>query len=125
MAALDVIGEDFELRLAVGLGPIGQQQVLVELIGVGLLGPGRHPYLAPEHRAGTIIDDALIGLVGNARRHQMIDPGGGVQMLFTARKRYPLEGAMDPLAGIAGADFVSRQDAAERHDEIRVSRVFV
>ncbi len=55
----------------------------------------------------------------------MIDPGGGVDMLFAARKRYPLEGAMDPFAGIAGADFVSRQDAAERHDETGVSRVFV
>jgi hypothetical protein len=51
MAALHVVGVDLELRLAVDLGVLAQQQRLVHLVAVGLLRHLMHVDLALEHAA--------------------------------------------------------------------------
>src|SRR5436853_7420179 len=51
MAAGDVVGEDLELRLAVGLGLVGQQQRPRHHLAVGLLRVLAHDDAPLEHRS--------------------------------------------------------------------------
>ncbi len=71
--ALDVVGEDLELRLGVDLRVVGQQQRLVRLLRVGLLRVGPDDDLAVEDRRGAIGEDALVDLAAVAVRLRVID----------------------------------------------------
>src|ERR1017187_7492456 len=56
-----VVGPDLQLRLGVNHGVVRQHQVLVGLLGVGLLGvlPDDDPPV--ENRPGLVVQDALVG----------------------------------------------------------------
>ena len=56
VAAGDVVGEDLELGLVVGLGFVREQQRPRHHLAVGLLRIGTHDDAALEHRMGAIVD---------------------------------------------------------------------
>ncbi len=73
MRALDVVGEDLELRLGVDLRILGQQQRRVRLLRVGLLRVGPDDDLAVEDAACAIGEDALVHFAAAAVRPRVID----------------------------------------------------
>ena len=81
MAAGDVVGEDFQFRLVVGFGLIGQQQRPRHHLGVGFLGVGPNDDAALEHRMAAVIDHSAEDFTAGAVRHRMIEKHRGVGML--------------------------------------------
>ena len=71
--ALDVVGEDLELRLGVDLRVVREQQRPVGLLGVGLLRVGPDDDLAVEDAARAIVQDALVDLAAAAVRLRVVD----------------------------------------------------
>ena len=71
--AFHVVGEDLQLRLGVDGRVVGQQQRLVGLLGVGLLGVLADEDLAVEDAAGLAVEDALVQLVAGAVRLGVVD----------------------------------------------------
>ena len=121
MAAFDVVGVDLKLRLGVDLGARRQQERLVELMPVGLLGLWADQGLALEDTARRVVDNALedhprrgagAGVVdedcvvdnGVAGRHV-----GAAKAAFGARRRQ------------AHPCLVAHQAAAEGQDEAVVA----
>ena len=71
VAALDVVSVDLKARNAVDHRVIGQQQVPVGLVRVGLLAVARDEDLPVEHAAGPAVQDALVELAARAVRLRM------------------------------------------------------
>ncbi len=86
MGTLHVVGVDFQLRFGVNDGIVGQQQRLVGLLGVGLLGVGVNVNLAVEDAAGPAVEDALVQLVAGAIRLGMVDARVVIDQLVAARQ---------------------------------------
>ena len=86
MRALDVVGEDLELRLGVDGRVVGQQQRLVRLLGVGLLGVLADEDLAVEDAVALAVEDALVQLVAGAVRLRVVDDGVVVDVLRRRRR---------------------------------------
>ena len=93
VAALDVVGEDLELRLGVDLRVVGQQQVLVHLLRVALLRVRAHEHLAVEDAGGALVEDALVELAAGAARLAVVDGGVVVDVLRAAGQVEPVERA--------------------------------
>ena len=74
----DVVCVDFQLRLGVHLGAIGQHQGVVAHPGVGLVRAFSDDDLALKHAAGLIADDALGELGRHAIDAAVGDDGGQV-----------------------------------------------
>ena len=81
MGALHVVGKDLELGLGVHLGVVGQQQIPVGLLAVGLLSLGGHEHLAVEHGVGRPRNDPLVDLAAGATRMQVPNRGVIVDQL--------------------------------------------
>jgi hypothetical protein len=112
--ALDVIGEDLELRLGVGVGVVGQEQVHARLLGVGLLRVRRDVDAAAEHAGGAIVEDALVELPAVAVRLEVVDPEVVVHMLVAAREREPVVRAVTAFGVESGVEVVADERAAHR-----------
>ena len=132
MAAGDVVGEDFQLRLVVGLGLVGQQQRPRHHLGVGLLRIGTDDDAALEHRMGAVVDHGAEHFAAGAVRHRMVHQQRGVGVLRALQQVDAI--GLDPraLAGkgdgrLIAADAGARGHAkgvemgvgAERHDRGR------
>ena len=72
MAAGDVVGEDFQFRLVVGFGLVGQQQRPRHHLGVGLLRVRADDDVALEHRMAAVVDHRAEDLAAVAVRHRVI-----------------------------------------------------
>ena len=59
VAADHVVGEDFQLRLVVGLGFVGEQQRVRHHLGVGLLRVRLDDDLALEHAVALVVEHRL------------------------------------------------------------------
>ena len=81
MRALDVVGEDLQLRVGVGDGVARQQQVAVGLFGVGLLRPVADVDQAVEDRPRIVVENSLVQLMTAAMRLLVIDHGMRVGVL--------------------------------------------
>src|SRR5438105_2736936 len=98
MRALDVVSEDLQLRLGVDLCILRQEQRLVRLLRVGLLGIGAHDNLAVEDRAGVIREDPLVDLATAAVRLRVIDDGVVVDEPLPVAEIQPVQRAVDTFA---------------------------
>ena len=116
--AFDVVGENLELRLGVDGRVVGQEQRLVGLLGVGLLGVLADEDLAVEDAVGLAVEDALVKLVTGAVRHGVVDAGVVVDVLLAVGHIKAVERAFAAFAREHGADFVAHQAAAQR-DRVR------
>ena len=86
MAADDVVGVDFELRLGVELGGRGQQQRMARLLAVGLLGMRLDDDLALEDAARLLVHHAFEDFAAGAAGHPMVDDEPGVGMLAVSSR---------------------------------------
>ena len=93
VAALHVVGVDHQAGLAVDLGILGKQQVLVGLPGVALLGVAAHHHLAAEHGAGVAVEDALVVEAAGAVGLGVVDADQVVDMLALPRVVQTVQGA--------------------------------
>src|SRR5262249_45848349 len=82
--ALDIIGVNLQLRLGVDHCIVRQQQRLVGLACVRLLGILVDVNLAVEDAAGPAIKDALVKLMAGAARLGVVDPRVIVNQLIAA-----------------------------------------
>ena len=94
MRALDVVGENLELRLGVDVRFRGQQQVAARLRRVGALGVRAHDDLAVEHRVRGTASDAFVQLAADAVRLRVVDAGMGVGELALPDQREPVDRAL-------------------------------
>ena len=69
---LDVVGKNLQLRLGIDLRTIVQQQVIVLLIGEGLLCLRTHHDLPVEHPVGTAVVDSFVHLVAGAMGYGVV-----------------------------------------------------
>src|SRR5713226_9065450 len=68
VAAGDIVGENFQFRLVVGLGLVGQQQRPRHHLGVGLLRLGTDDDAALKHRMAAVVDHGAEDLAAGAVR---------------------------------------------------------
>lgn len=73
MAALDIVGVDFQIGFGLELGLFGQQQVAVGLIGLGFLRAGFHEHMALEAAGGAVVQNAFEKLAAARLRALMVD----------------------------------------------------
>ena len=105
VAALHVVGVDFELRLVVGLGIVGQQQRVGGHAGIGLLRLPAHDDLALEYAAPAVVEHRLEQLAAGA---------GGRRMLGEQRQ----VGVLRPLEQRRAANAGHRVGALEAHEQL-------
>src|SRR5688572_26087808 len=60
VTALDIISVNQQAGLAICLGVVGQEQVFIGLVSVGLLSVFTHYHVPPEDRPGAPVQDALV-----------------------------------------------------------------
>src|SRR5215468_5619455 len=113
VAALDVVGEDLELRLAVHLHLVREEQVLVGLMRVRPDGARPHDDAAVEDTPRAPVQNALVELPARGARRRMIDHGAGVDMLPPADDEETVEGAGGRLAAEAHLSLVPHEAAIE------------
>src|SRR4029453_6550534 len=94
MRALDVVGENLELRLGVYVRFRGQQQVAARLRRVGALGIRAHDDLAIEHRVRGATNDTFVQLAADATRFRVVDATMGVGELALPDQRKPVDSAL-------------------------------
>src|ERR1700690_2722740 len=81
VAALHVVGEDFELGLVVGLGGLAQQKRMRRYIPVGLLRAAAHDDLALKDAAAGAVERRFVQLAAGAAGARMIDHERRIGML--------------------------------------------
>ena len=102
VAAAHVVGVDLELRLRGDVGVVRQQQVLVRLVGVGVLGASMHVDPAAEDAGGSSPQHPLVELVAGAVGPRVLDGGEVVDMLAAGAEIEPVQRRFDPLSGEHG-----------------------
>src|ERR1700722_6102209 len=90
MAAFHVVGIDLEFRLGIDGRFLADDEVIVLLEGVCLLGVLVYKDLAVEDTGGLFEQDTLVELVTETRRLLMVDEGMVVDQLLTRRKIKPI-----------------------------------
>ena len=98
VGAFHVVGVDLQLRLGVGGGVVGEQQVLVGLLGVGLLRDGPDEDATVEDALGFVVEDAVEILVAGAMRLGVFDDHVVIGQLLAAREVKAVEDALQALA---------------------------
>ena len=109
MGALDVIGIDFQLRLGIHRCLFGEQEVLVGLLGVGLLGGLEHVDAAVEDPLGTAVEDPVVIFVAQTPRLGVLHHHVVVGQLVAMGKVKPIEDTLGPFAGQLDPDVVARE----------------
>ena len=114
VVALDVVGVNFELRLGVDFRIFGQQQVVVGLVGIGLLRARMHDDLAVEHRVGLTVHHSAIVFPAGAVGLAMINERVVVHMLLAADQIQAVERGLAATGVERGRDVVAAQGGAQR-----------
>ena len=110
--ALDVVGENLELRLRVDLRILREQQRAVGLLGVGLLSVRSDDDLAVEDAARAIRQDAFVDLAAAAVRPSVIDRRVVVDEPLRVSDVESVQRALDTLAVQHGDDVVADERTA-------------
>ena len=117
VAALHVVGVDFELRLVVGLGVFRQQQRVRRHLGVGLLRVRPHDDLALEHAAALVVEHGLEHFAALAVRHRVIHHQRRVGMLAALEQARAADVGDRALPAEAQEQLVARDRAADVEHE--------
>ncbi len=121
--AFHVVRVNLQLRLGVHRRVLGEQQVFVRLLGVGLLRVGPHQDAAVENALRTPVQDAVVIFVAVAMRFGVLDDHVVVRQLVVPRQVKPVQHAFHAFVRQAGADVVARKPRAGgdgMRDEIAV-----
>ena len=114
MRAFHVVGVNFQLRLGVGGRVVGEQQIFVRLLRVGLLRDGMNVNPSVENALRFVVEDAVEILVAGAMRLRVLDNHVMIGQLLAAREVKAVQNAFQAFAGEFGADVVARKLRAER-----------
>ena len=120
----DLAGLDLEVRHRVGAGAVGEDQVAVELVGVGALGRGADEDVAdPDRVRAVALQGALVRDVGDAVRRLVVDEQA-VLLVLAGVGEVDAEGLDGPArAGVADVGVDPDDLAAEGHDDVLEARV--
>src|SRR5664279_5140943 len=99
MGAAHIVGEDLQLGFGIHHGVVGEDQVLIGLLGIGLLGVLADDDLAVEYGVGLAVEDALVEFVAGAVRHGVVDQGVIVDVLRAVDDVEAVEGGVGTLGG--------------------------
>jgi len=105
--AFHVVGVDLELRLGVGTRFVGEEQVFVGLLGVGLLRIRAHEDASVEDALRFAGEDAVEILVTRAVRLGVVHNHVMVGKLVAVRDIHAVEDGLDAFTVERGADVVS------------------
>ena len=114
MRAFHIVGINFQLRLGVDLRVVGEQQVAVGLLGVGLLRIFVDDNAAVENAVRVIIQNAVVKLAAAAVRAGVLDEHVIVEMLAAIADEQAVDQALAALAREHRMDVVAHQPAAEQ-----------
>ena len=117
VAALHVVGEDFELRLVVGLGRLREQQRVRHHLGVGLLRLRAHDDLALEDAAALAVEHRLEHFAALAAAGRMVGDQRGVDVLAALEQGRAADAGDRALAVEAQEQLVAHHRAAGRERE--------
>ena len=113
--ALDLAGLDLEVRHRVGAGTVGQDEVAVELVGVGALGLGADQHVADPHGVGGLaLERALVGGAALAVRRVVVDVRAVLEVLAGVGEVDAEQGRVAARAGVAHVGVDADDLAAER-----------
>src|SRR5258708_2647607 len=107
MRAFDVVGVNLQLWFGIDGGVVGEQQIFVGLLGVGLLGGLAHEDSAVKNALGFAIEDSVVILVAIAAGLGVLDDHMVVGQLVISSEIQPVEHAFDAFGGQGGADIVA------------------
>ena len=113
MGAADVIGPDLQLRLGVDYGVVGKNQVLIGLLGIGLLRVLADDDAAVEDGGRLAVENALVDLMTIGVRLGVVDDGVIVDVLRAAGDIEAVDSGLRAF-GKYRADVVADELASER-----------
>src|SRR5699024_9063769 len=113
MGGDDVVGVDFQFRLGIDLGLLGQQQGIRGLLGIGFLCVLVNDDLAVEHAAAAAIQNTFEDFAAGAVRDGVIDPGVVVDVLAVVADEYAIQPDFGVLAAQPGVGVDTRQPPTE------------
>ncbi len=119
--AFHVVGIDLELRLAVGVRVSREQQVVVGLLRVGLLGARTHDDAAREYATRLVVEHTVEILVTLTVVSGMVDRRMMIGVLLTGQEVQSVEDQPATRTRQDGADVVPRERRPECH-HVQVDR---
>ncbi len=114
VTALHVVGENFKLRLVVGLRTLGQKQRLRHHLGVGLLRAVAHDDAALEHAVGLAVEHGLEHLAALAAARDVVGDERRIGVLAVLDQRSAADAGHGVLAVEVQEDLVAHHRAADR-----------
>ena len=121
--ALDVVGQDLELRRRVHERLPGEQQVAVHLQGVGLLRARADDHEAAEDAPRLPVEDPLVELPARAMGLRVLDPRVGVGHAAAVDDEEAVERAVPTLRVEAHVDVVAGERGPEGERVVGEARV--
>jgi len=117
VCAFHVVGVNFELRLGVDLRIVGEQQIAVRLLRVGLLRVFMDDDASVENAVRMAVEDSVIKLPAAAVRAGMLDQHVVIQMLVPVADEQAIDKALSAFACQHGMHIVAHQTecAAWKH----------
>src|SRR5262249_18120411 len=115
VSALHVVGVDLELGLGVDLRVVGEQQVAVGLLGVGLLRVRVNDDAPVEDAVGALVEDAVIKLAAAAVRAGMLDEHVVVHVLGAAPDEEAVDEALAAFPREHRMNVIANQAAAQKY----------
>src|SRR5262245_21881057 len=109
MRAFHVIGVNLQLRLGVNGGGVGKEQVLIGLLGIGLLRFLLDQDAAVEDAFGAVIQNAIVILVAVAIRAGMLNEHVMIGELIILGQIQAIQNTLNALARQDGVDVVARE----------------
>ena len=113
MRALHVVSVNLELRLGVDDGVLRKQEILVALLGVGLLGVLAHDDLAVEDSRRSAVEHAFVKLAAAAVGLGVVERRVIVDVLPAADDVEAVEGALGAFAAEHCLDLLTNERSAK------------
>src|ERR1035437_4344360 len=114
MGAAHIVGEDLQLGFGIHHGVVGEDQVLVGLLGIGLLCVLADDDFAVEDGVGLAVENALVEFVAGAVRLGVLDDRMIVDVLRAVDDVEAVQGGVGACRQ-GGVGVVADQRAAERN----------
>src|SRR5947208_1643788 len=112
--ALHIVGVNFELRLSIDLRIVGEQQVAVGLLGVGLLRILVHDNAPVEDAVRMAVKNAVVELTAAAMRASMLDVHVVIEMLAALTDEQAVDQTLSAFSGKYWMHVVSDQAASQQ-----------
>ncbi len=123
MCALHIVSKDFQLGFAIDLCLVRQQQGPVEHAPVGLLCVPFDGDTALEDAPGSLVQSALVGLLGESVRGPMTDNTGRIPVLPAAQQVGSIEHDLSILAQQVDLDLMAGETGTAVEGQATIAAV--